>query len=442
MKQRGKFSSKLAFIISSMGAAVGLGIIWMFPSRLCQYGGATFLIPYFLFVFLLGYPGLMLEFTFGRSSKSGTLLGIKNAFKEKNVKHGNIWGNILGAIPTIGVLGMFSFYSVILGWIIQYLFLSVSQNLTKINPTEYFSNFTGSVSSALVTIIAILVAALVVSLGINNGIEKLNKIAIPTMFILFVILIIRSVTLPGAIEGIKYMCIPRWEVLLNVETWIMAMGLAFFSVSLSGCVMVVYGSYTDSSTDIPKSALTIVFFNTVVGAMLASFAIIPSVFAFNIDLCSGPALLFVSLPSIFASMPFGSILSVLFFTCVFFAALTTSISMLEGPVEALLSITKLKRKKATLISLTLSLIIAIPLSLNMNLFSKFVDLITIVIAPLSVLIVAVVFFWRYKNNEPLDQINLGCKRPLGKSFIFIGKYIFIPFTFLIIILGIIYGGIG
>lgn len=205
MKQRSKFSNKLSFIVSSMGAAVGLGIIWMFPARFCKYGGATFLIPYFLFVFLLGYPGLVLEFTFGRSSKLGTLLGIKNTFKEKGTKYGNVFGNILGAIPTIGVLGMFSFYSVILGWIIQYLFLSVSQRLTKINPIEYFSNFTGSANSVVVTVIAVMIAALVVSLGINNGIEKLNKIAIPTMFVLFIILIVRSVTLPGAIEGVKYM---------------------------------------------------------------------------------------------------------------------------------------------------------------------------------------------------------------------------------------------
>lgn len=442
MKQRGKFSDKLSFIISSMGAAVGLGIIWMFPSRFCQYGGAAFLIPYFLFVFMLGYPGLVLEFTFGRSSKSGTLLGIKNIFKEKDIQHSNILGSILGAIPTIGVLGMFSFYSVILGWIIQYLFLSFSQRLISINPTEYFSGFTGSTSSAIVTLIATLFAAAVVSLGINNGIEKLNKIAIPTIFALFIVLIIRSVTLPGAIEGVKYMVIPRWEVLLNIETWIMAMGLAFFSVSLSGCVMVVYGSYTDDTTDIPKSAFTIVIFNAVIGAIMAAFAIVPAVFSFHIDLCSGPALLFVSLPAIFSAIPFGNILCILFFLCVFFAAITTSISMLEGPVEALSSVTKLTRKQATLLSLATSLMIAIPLSLNMNLFSSFVDFITILVAPVSVLLVTVVFFWKFNDSKALETVNLGSSKPLNNSFINLCKYIFIPFTLLIIVLGVIYGGIG
>lgn len=442
MKQRGKFSSKLSFIISSMGAAVGLGIVWMFPSRFCQYGGAAFLLPYFLFVFLLGYPGLVMEFTFGRSSKSGSLLGIKNTFKEKNIKHGNVIGNVLGAIPTVGVLGMFSFYSVIIGWIVQYLFLSVSQKLTTINPTEYFSNFTGSPSSVIVTFVAVIIATLVVSLGVNNGIEKLNKFAVPTIFILFVVLIIRSITLPGSIEGIKYMLIPRWDVLLNIETWIMAMGLAFFSVSLSGCVMVVYGSYTDDTTDIPKSTFTIVLFNAVIGAMLAAFAIIPAVFAFNIDLCSGPALLFVSLPSIFSAMPFGNILSILFFICVFFAAMTTSISMLEGPVEAICSVSKLSRKQATLLSLATSLVIAVPLSLNMNLFSVFVDFITIIVAPFSVLLVSIIFFWKFNDNDSLKQINLGSSKQLKSNFISICKYIFIPFTLLIIILGIVYGGIG
>ena len=218
------------------------------------------------------------------------------------------------------------------------------------------------------------------------------------------------------------------------------MDFSFFTASLSGSVMVVYGSYTDKNTDIPKSTATVVFFNTL-GAILAAFAIIPAVFAFGIDPCAGPALLFVSLPAIFSSMPFGAVISTVFFISVICAAISTGLSMMEVLVEALTSITNLDRKKATLAVSLIALCIMLPLSINMNIFEAVVDFSTIVLSPLSALIVAVVFFWAFKKDSSLKEINLGSKYPLNKTFLILGKFVFIPLTFLVVVFGIILGGI-
>lgn len=437
MNKREKFSTKLAFLMSSIGASIGLGILWMFPFKLCKYGGAAFFIPYLLFTIILGAVGLIIELTCGRYFKSGTMLGIKNIFNKKNKKG----GSLLGLIPTLGMLTVFSFYTVITGWIVKYLYISLAGQISSISPADYFNKFAGSGESLIFSIIALLGLTFIISLGVKNGIERLNKFAIPAMFIIFILITLRSATLPGAIEGIKYILIPDFTVLLNIETWIMAMGLAFFTSSLSGTVMVVYGSYIDEKTDIPKSALTIILFNTL-GAILAAFAIIPAVFSFGIDLQSGPSLLFISLPLIFSSLPFSSAISSIFFICVISAAISTALAMMEVPVEAIMSNFNAKRKLSTLITCLLSLIIIIPISLNINLFEKIVDITSIIVSPLSVIILSIVFFWNFKGNSSIDEINIGSHCKVGKKFLFISKFIFIPLTILIIILGLIYGGIG
>ncbi|MDZ4956958.1 sodium-dependent transporter, partial [Clostridium perfringens] len=201
----------------------------------------------------------------------------------------------------------------------------------------------------------------------TKGIEKINKIIMPLLFIIFILLAVRSVTLPGAMEGVKYLLTPKWEYLFKINTWVMALGQAFFTVSLNGCGMVVYGSYIEKDMDIPRSAVSTAILDTI-SALLASFVIMPAVFAFGLDPMSGPPLLFITLPTIFKSMPAGQILSILFFLSVIFAAVSSSINMLEGPVEALMSQTRLNRKKATILIVGILFILSIPLNLNMDLF--------------------------------------------------------------------------
>lgn len=434
--QREVFSSKFGFLVSCVGAALGLGNIWLFSYRLGTYGGAAFLIPYFIFIFLLGTTGLITEFSFGRMFKAGATIGISEVFKSRGLKG----AKFISLIPVLGIAGVLMFYSIVVGWILKYFSLSVTGELMTLDANAFFNEFAGSSASIGWLIAAMLITILIVASGVIKGIEKLNKIAMPILLVLFIILLIRSVTLPGADAGIEYLIKPRWEYLFNIETWIMALGQAFFSVSLSGCSLVVYGSYTDEKYDIVSSAFGTAIFDTI-AALLAAFIIVPATFAFGFDPAAGPSLLFITLPSIFKMMPYGNIMAILLFLSIIFAAISSSIGMLEGPVEALMTRTKLTRVKSTIIISLLCLILALPLAVNMDLFNSFADFVTIILSPVGTMITAIVFFYLYKGDL-LAEINKGAKYPLGKLFIYFGRAIFVPVTIIVIILGIIYGGIG
>ncbi len=369
---RETFSSKFGFVIYCIGAALGLGNIWMFSYRLGTHGGAVFLIPYFLFVFLLGTTGLIAEFTFGRTFRSGSMVGIRKVFKSRNLKG----SSLIASIPALGLTGIFVFYSIVIGWILKYFSLSITGEIKNISPT-YFDLFSGSISSVPWMFLALIITLSVVYLGVSKGIERLNKIIMPLLLLLFLILTIKSLSLPNSIKGVEYLLKPKWEFLLDIKTWIMALGQAFFTVSLNGCGMVVYGSYTDDKFDIVSSSFATALFDTL-AAMLVAFMIMPAVFAFGLNPSSGPSLLFITVPSIFKSMPYGNILSTLFFLSIIFAAISSSVNMLEGPVEAIISATKLNRKTASILITLVAFILAVPLSINIDKFNNFTDFITII----------------------------------------------------------------
>lgn len=435
-RKRELFSSKFGFILSCVGAAVGLGNIWMFPYKLGENGGAVFLIPYFIFVILLGTVGLMAEFSFGRQFRVGSMTSIRNIFKEKNIKG----GSILSIIPTIGLTGIFMFYTVVIGWILKYFFISLTGEISTIDTTSYFSTFTNSNSVVFWHGLAVLITLLIVSFGISKGIERVNKIIIPLLFIIFILLTLKSISLPNSIEGIKYLLTPDCSYLLNPKTWVMSLGQAFFTVSLTGCCMVMCGSYTDEKFDIPNCAISTVLFDSL-AALLAAFVIMPAVFALGFNPTAGPALLFVTVPSIFQTMKFGQLLSALFFLSIIFASISSSIAMLEGPVEAIMNVTNWSRKKTTYITAIIAFILAIPLGLSSTFFDNFTNFITIVLSPLGALITAFIFFYILSPEETLNQLNLGAKYKIGVWFIKFGKYVFVPITVIVIILGVLYGGI-
>ncbi len=434
--ERELFSSKFGFIISCIGAAVGLGNIWMFSYRLGAYGGAAFLIPYFIFVFLLGTTGLIVEFAFGRSHRAGSLTGIQRIFKSKKIKGATLWGSV----PMIGLTGILIFYSVVIGWILRYFYLSVTGDLFNQDHEALFNNFTGSSSAIPWTLMAVLITLAIVFSGIAKGIEKLNKIAIPLLMIIFLLMIIRSTTLPGSMAGVKYLLQPQWSALLSIETWVMALGQAFFTVSLTGCALVVYGSYAHENADLVSSSFNTAFYDSI-AALMAAFMIIPAVFAFGLDPAAGPSLLFITLPKVFGMMPYGQPLSVLFFLSIIFAAITSSVSMLEGPVEAIIASTKIKRRKATILVAALAASLAIPLTLDNQLFEKFADFITIILSPIGAMFLAFVAVYLY-SDKLLQEINKSRHHPIGRWFITYARYIYVPITVLIIILGIVFGGIG
>ncbi|MBE6064539.1 sodium-dependent transporter [Clostridium cochlearium] len=437
MEGRETFTSKLGFIMSCLGSAIGLGNIWMFPWKLGQYGGAAFLIPYFIFVYLLGVTGLIGEFAFGRWMKGGSFEGIQKVFKKKNLPAGKAFS----LIPAMAVGGTLIFYAVVVGWTFKYFFEAVKGSFFTLNMEELFNGFTGSKLSIFWAFVAIFVTLLIVNMGVIKGIENLNKIMMPSLFVIFVILLIRSLTLPGAMEGVAYLVKPRWDYLLKPVTWVMALGQAFFTVSLNGAGMVVYGSYLKEEEDIPKASMQIAIFDTL-SALLAAFVIIPAVFAFGLNPSAGPSLLFITMPYVFKSMPFGYAFGILFFISIIFAAVSSLINMMEATSEAFLSQFKIGRVKGVAIISIMAFIIGIPLNLSMDVFGKWADFVTIYLAPLGTMISAITFYWIYGMDKALIEINKGCKEPLGNWFKPLGKYVFVISSILVLILGIIYNGIG
>ncbi|NMA58058.1 sodium-dependent transporter [Clostridium cochlearium] len=437
MEGRETFTSKLGFIMSCLGSAIGLGNILMFPWKLGQFGGAAFLIPYFIFVYLLGVTGLIGEFAFGRWMKGGSFEGIQKVFKKKNLPAGKAFS----LIPAMAVGGTLIFYAVVVGWTFKYFFEAVKGSFFTLNMEELFNGFTGSKLSIFWAFVAIFVTLLIVNMGVIKGIENLNKIMMPSLFVIFVILLIRSLTLPGAMEGVAYLVKPRWDYLLKPVTWVMALGQAFFTVSLNGAGMVVYGSYLKEEEDIPKASMQIAIFDTL-SALLAAFVIIPAVFAFGLNPSAGPSLLFITMPYVFKSMPFGYAFGILFFISIIFAAVSSLINMMEATSEAFLSQFKIGRVKGVAIISIMAFIIGIPLNLSMDVFGKWADFVTIYLAPLGTMISAITFYWIYGMDKALIEINKGCKEPLGNWFKPLGKYVFVISSILVLILGVIYNGIG
>lgn len=437
MEKREKFTSRIGFVMACIGSAVGLGNIWMFPYRLGSYGGAAFLIPYFLFVLILGTTGLITEFAFGRQFGGGSMTGIVKVFKEKNRKG----GRIIGMLPAVGLMGIFMFYNIVVGWILKYGVLSSTGKLAKIDKAAYFDEFAGSKSSIPWDALAIGLTVIVICAGVVKGIERVSKIIMPALFVIFIILAVRSLTLPGAMDGVRFLLQPKWRHLLEIDTWVMALGQAFFTVSLNGCGMVVYGSYLEKDYDIPRLAVSTAVLDTL-AALLASFVIMPAVFAFKLDVKAGPPLLFMTMPVIFEKMPGGTVCAVIFFLSLFFAAISSSINMLEGVVEAIVSNTRLKRTGAVALVGVTAFVLSIPLNLSMTTFDRFTNLITVVISPLMALLVLIVFYYVYDAKKALEGINEGTQKPLGQKFLYFAKYVFTIVTVLVVILGIAYGGIG
>ncbi len=437
MTERETWTGKVGFVLASIGAAIGLGNVWMFPWRLGAYGGAAFLVPYFLFVFGLVSIGLMGEFAFGRSQQKGAIGSFENVFKDINPK----LGATLGIAPVLGVTGVFIFYSIVVGWILKYFFLALTGAFGNIEIASYFGQFAGQAESIWWHILSVLITLIIIRSGVQKGIEKSNKVMIPALFVLLIILLFRSLTLPGAMEGVRFMLVPDWSKLADPVTWIMALGQSFFTVSLGGAAMLVYGSYLKTNEDIRSSAMQTVTFNTL-ASLLSAFVIIPAVFAFGLDPQAGPPLLFITIPNIFKMMPGGYIFGVLFFLSIVFAGISSALNLMEVPVEALMERLDWSRKKSTYIVALGGIIFGLPLDINMGRFGTFADFVTIYLIPLGAVLAAFVFFWIYGASKAREEINKGAEKPLGKWIEPYAKYVFVFVALIVLILGIAYGGIG
>ena len=433
MNKNGNFKSTVGFVLACVGSAVGMGNIWMFPYRLGQYGGAAFLIPYLIFIALFGLVGLSAEFALGRMAKTGTLGAYAYCWKNK-------FGKYIGWLPLLGSLGIAIGYSVILGWVFRSIQGVLTNELLTNDIPAFFTNMTQSFSNVPCHFLVLFITCLLLFTSATNAIEKANKVLMPAFFILFIILAIRVSLFDGAIEGYKFLFVPKWECLLNKETWIMAMGQAFFSLSITGSGMIVYGAYLKDDVDIPKASMQTAVFDTI-AAMLAALAIMPAVFSFGIDPVSGPSLMFLTLPEVFKQMPLGNFFALFFFVSVAFAGITSLINMLEAVCESWQNRFHISRKKAVLLCGIITFIISVCIE-NGDIVGKWMDVVTIYIIPFAALLGAITIYYVLGWNALKQELDKGRKKPVGPTFKFLGKYVYVFLALIILILGILYNGIG
>lgn len=440
-KQREEFRTRLGFIVACIGSAVGMGNIWMFPYRTGKFGGAAFLIPYFIFVILLGFSGVIGEMAFGRSVKAGPLGAFASAMEMRFGEKSRKWGKLIGMIPVIGSLGIAIGYSVVVGWFLKYLFAALTGQLTKIEDMgSYFGSLAVSFGSIGWQMLGLGLTFLIMILGVTKGIEKMNKLMMPVFFIFFIILLVRVATLPGALDGYRYLLVPNWEQLGNIKTWVYALGQAFFSLSLAGSGTIVYGSYLKKDIDVVGCAKNVAFFDTC-AALLAGMVVIPAVFAFQLDVASGPPLMFITLPAVFQQMPFGGLFAIIFFVAVLFAAITSLMNLFETPIEALQQQFSLSRGWAVGIIAVISAAVGIFIESG-DAVGAWMDAVSIYIIPLGALLAGIMFFWVCPKGYARKQVELGASKSLGKWFEPVTKYVFVGITLIVCVLGIFFGGIG
>lgn len=430
------FTSQMGFVLACVGSAVGMANIWMFPYRLGQYGGAAFLIPYLIFIVLFGYVGLSGEFALGRLTGTGTIGSYEAAVKYKGGKG----GQFLGAIPLIGSLGIAIGYAVIVGWIFKYAAGAVTGSWMEASDTAaYFGTITGHFGNMFWHTMVLIVSFVVLLIG-TKGIEKASKIMMPAFFVLFLIVLVRVAFLPGAMDGYKYLLIPHWEYLFNPMTWVYAMGQAFFSLSITGSGMIIYGSYMNKKEDIIESAKYTTIFDTI-AALVAAFAIIPAVFAFSMDPAAGPPLLFITLPKVFQSLPGGQLFAIFFFISIVFAGISSLINMLEVVIESAQLKLKLPRKAATIMVCAITLIVGYFIEYEPYL-GKWMDFISIYVIPFGAVLGAIMIFWCFGPEKITEECEIGAKKPVSKWFGILGKYVYVPLAAIVFVLGCILGGIG
>ena len=439
---RDRFDSRTGFILACIGSAVGMGNIWRFPNLVSTYGGLTFLIPYFIFVLLIGSTGIIEEMALGRAAGTGPVGAFGWAAGKRGKEEA---GRVIGCLPVLGSLALAIGYTVVMGWIIKYTVMAFSGGLSAMGQDMdviggTFGVTADSWGANIWIVIAIVISFGIMAFGISNGIEKANKVMMPALFFLFVILGVYIAFLPGAKDGYQYIFTFNGSGLSDPKVWIYAFGQAFFSLSIAGNGTVIYGSYLSCDESVPASARNVAIFDTL-AALLAALVIIPAMATSGEKLSAGgPGLMFIYLVNVFNGMgSTGRIVSIIFFVCVLFAGSSSIINLYEAPVAFLQDELNLKRVPATGIILAAGGAIAVCIQ---HITSQWMDVVSIYICPLGALLAGIMFFWVLKKDEVLSQVNMGSRKKIGEWFYPLGKYVYIICTVVALVAGAILGGIG
>lgn len=415
MANRDGFASSFGVLVAMAGSAVGLGNLWRFPYLVGTNGGAAFIVIYLAIVFLLAIPIMYAEFVIGRRAQTDVF----GAFKK--LAPGSKWG-IIGIISIVCCTIILGFYVVVGGWTIDYMVKACMQQFSSAN-ADFTQMFASSVQSSYSPLIYMLVFTLlsggVLLAGVKDGIEKYSKILMPALFIIVVILAIRSVTLPNSGAGVEFMFKPDFSK-VTTDTFLDALGQAFFSLSVGFGIIFTYASYVNRKESIIKMSAQTAIADTLF-AILAGVAIMPAVFAFGLEPGQGPGLLFVTIPYIFSQLPLGSVLAVLFFFVLFVAAITSSISLLEVVVAYLIEEFKLKRRNAVITVVLVVILIGVFCSLSQGVLSdvkifglNIFDLLDYtsanILIPLGAMLIVLFAGWRMSKADFIDEITSGGER--------------------------------
>lgn len=435
MDKTKNFSSRLGFILTAVGSAVGMANVWGFPYKL-QDGGAYFLIFYLIFIGIFGYLGLSAEFAIGRLSQTGTLGSYEYAISSRKKNRNSLISKWIGMIPLVGSLCIAIGYAVIVSYVFKALFDSLSGKIMTMNTQVWFEGFSNTPYSVVIFHALIIIFTLFTCIGGASTIEKTNKIMMPAFFILFIVLAIRIFMLPNSIEGYKYML--RFDGdKLNFNTILNAMGQAFFSLSVTGSGMIVCGSYLSKKEDIVSSSKSTAFFDTI-SAMVAACVIIPAITVYKMDQVGGPGMLFEVLPKILQDIRYGRIFSIILYTAVVFAGISSLQNMFEVIAESILyRFPKFKRKHILIAIGILTFGIGVNME-NIASWGPWMDFVSIYIIPIGATIGAVSWFWILKKDKLLEEINTGSKRTYGEKWIFVGKFIYVPIALILCFVALVF----
>lgn len=423
------FASRWGFILASVGSAVGMANVWGFPNKLGSNGGGAFLLIYLFFVFVFSYVGLPAEFAIGRRAGTGTLGAYKNAWASRSEKLGKA-GGVLGWLPLAGSMCIAIGYAVIVSYVLKALTDSLLGVLMTTDTAEWFQSFSMVPYSVIPFHVIVVVGTLLTLFLGAHSIERTNKVMMPLFFVIFLFLAIRVSFLPGAAEGYRFIFMPRWEMLKNPLVWIWAMGQAFFSLSVTGSGMIVYGAYLPKDEDVIAVSRNTAIFDTI-AALVATLVIIPACFSYQVDVGAGPSLLFVTLPSILQDIPLGRLFAVILYVAMIFAGVSSLQNMFEAVAESLLHKFPKLSRAAVLIILA---VVCLGCGIGMEAISQWgpwMDLVSIYIIPIGATLGAVSWFYVMKKEDLLETINSGSKKKHGELWYAIGRYVYVPFAMIL-----------
>ena len=405
---RETFSSAFGTVMTMIGVAVGLGAFWRFPYMTGRFGGSAFVLFYMLITLGIGIPALMAEWTLGRHTRRGTL----GAFERGRFPGGRAFGFLLFGVVVLAT----GYYSNVIGWVAFHGFgqllrpVRLGFDAAAILPPQEGFSLTSLLLQLLMTATVIFSCGVVLVKGLRNGIEKASRWIVPLVFAFLLILILRSVTLKGAGEGIRWFILKfRWSE-LTPGVMAAAMGMAFFCLSLGGTFMVMYGSYLDAQARIPRNAL-ITGLGASLAGVLAGLAIFPAVFSFGLEPGSGPGLIFMTLPKIFVLMPMGWVFGVIFFAGLFGIAYLSAVAAFEVLVGGLVDNSRLPRKKAVFMVCGIVFILAVPPMINARIFIPWDLTFGSGMQALGSLLAVLTTVWFIRRSEALKELAEGTGKP-------------------------------